>query len=103
MRRLVSAFAVALVITVFGGRQPWPQITAAQAPRSPRGASPFGQSYTQWAQDWLQWALGTPAPENPFLSPDNCGPGTSTRAWFLAGSFDGAVSASCTAPPGQGS
>ncbi len=102
MRRLASAFAVAVVITAFGASAAVAADHGRPGGAFPAQSSPFGQSYTQWAEDWLQWALGTPAPENPFLNPDNCGPGASPRTWFLAGSFDGAVSASCTAPPGRG-
>jgi hypothetical protein len=102
MRRLVSAFAVALVITALGVSAAVAADHGRPGGAYPAQSSPFGQSYTQWAEDWLQWALGTPTPQNPFVNPDDCGPGASPRAWFLAGSFDGAVSATCTAPPGRG-
>jgi hypothetical protein len=95
MRRLALACAVALTCVAFA-------TTAASAHNSdfvfPAKAHPYGHSYTFWAKDWTQWALGTPVPSNPFLDPDKCGPHVSPRVWYLAGSFDGTVTAHCTMP-----
>lgn len=100
MRRLGLAVAVAIALVVFGSS------TAAGHDRSvafPAKAHPFGHSYTFWAKSWANWALGTPVDANPFVNPDNCGPGGgSHRAWFLAGSFDGTVTANCTVHSGKG-
>jgi hypothetical protein len=95
MRRLAPACALALTFVAFAA-------TAASAHNSsfvfPAKSHPYGHSYTFWAKDWTQWALGTPVAINPFLEPDNCGPHASPRVWYLAGSFDGTVTANCRLP-----
>jgi hypothetical protein len=59
---------------------------------------------------WWQWALSKPANSNPLFGGDpnysdkQCDgtplSGTSTKTWFLAGTFDGsAVERTCTVPP----
>lgn len=103
MRRLVLGFAVAVALIALAGS------TAAAAADHGRSVAfapkshPFGQTYAHWAEDWANWALGTPVDTNPFVNPDNCGPGpSSSKAWLLAGSFDGTVTANCTVPTGKG-
>jgi hypothetical protein len=39
---------------------------------------------------------------NPFLHPNNCGPGTNPRGWLLAGALQGAETATCNVPEGKG-
>jgi hypothetical protein len=101
LRRLALAatVATALVAIVAQTAGASPGHSVAFSPN----AHPFGQTYVRWAEDWGNWALGTPVDVNPFVNPDNCGPGpSSSKAWLLAGSFDGTVIASCTVPTGKG-
>jgi hypothetical protein len=72
------------------------------APTPP--ATPHLKSYPDWAALWQQWAVGTPADQNPVLDTTgaNCAvnqpvPGV----FFLAGTFTGApVTRTCTVPVG---
>jgi hypothetical protein len=102
MKRLLFATLAALALVVSSGAA---SAFAGEGPHAPVFAphtSPFGESYRQWATEWLQRVAGTPTPTNPFLYPDNCGPGPNPRAWFLAGALAGAETAECTVPEGKG-
>ena len=102
MRRLLLASAVALVLIVWSGVGTAAAEEGHHAPVFAPRSSPFGESYRQWATEWLQRVAGTPTPTNPFLHPDNCGPGPNPHAWFLAGALDGAETANCTVPEHKG-
>ncbi len=62
-----------------------------------------GKTYAEWGAAWWQWALSTPAATNPILDPDgdNCDVGQSGPVWFLAGTFGGVTTRSCTVPAGK--
>jgi hypothetical protein len=79
---------------------------------SPR-SHPYGQSYAEWAGDWLAWMLSIPVHGpgpgglfNPFLvyNEDTCATGQSGPVWFLGfgGTMgDGSVPRPCTVPAGK--
>jgi len=79
-------------------------IASAATFAPPLPTAPHLRSYSSWAALWQQWAIGTPAVNNPVLDTTgvNCAvnqpvPGV----FFLAGTFDGsAVTRSCTVPVG---
>ena len=81
-----------------------PAATAfAQQPRIlPIQSHPHGQTYSEWAVDWWQVALETPAAVNPFTDPsgENCDRGDMGDVWFLFGSLepDAIVERSCEIP-----
>jgi hypothetical protein len=54
------------------------------------------------SSDWWQWAVSIPAAVNPVLdaSGQSCMVGQSGEVWFLAGSFGGVASRSCSVPEG---
>lgn len=64
---------------------------------------PYGKTYGEWAAEWWQWALGTPASVNPVLDETGefCAEGQEGHVWFLAGSFGvGGFERECTVPSG---
>ena len=74
--------------------------SAAQViPRS----SAFGNTYGEWSARWWQWLLSIPAATNPNLDPTgaNCGEGQTGQVWFLAGTFGGSFTRTCTVPAGK--
>ncbi|MDX6533680.1 MAG: hypothetical protein QOF68_1424 [Gaiellales bacterium] len=102
MRRLLLAGVAALVLTAFSGMGASASDDGQRARVFQPHSSLFGQSYREWAVDWFRWVAGTPTPTNPFLHPDNCGPGPNPHAWFLAGATGGNQTAHCTVPEGKG-
>ena len=65
----------------------------------------YGQTYSELAVKWWQWALGTPADINPVIDDTGefCASGQEGQVWFLAttlGTNPGVVR-SCTIPPGK--
>lgn len=48
---------------------------------------PYGETYETWAQRWLQWAFGTPIPDNPIVESgcDNL----VGRIWFMPHTYIG--------------
>lgn len=75
----------------------------ARAPVLPPTAHPYGQSYSEWAADWWQWALSQPADTNPLTDPTGarCANEQSGRVWFLAGTITGeTVMRTCTVRTG---
>ncbi len=80
--------------------------SAAPTFAPPPPAAPHLKTYSNWGALWWQWAIGTPATNNPVLDTtgQNCAvnqpvPGT----FFLAGTFDGStVVRTCTVPVGDG-
>jgi hypothetical protein len=100
--RNVISLAVAAILTVAVN------VAAAQAddnqPRVfPRDSAPYGNTYGEWTSRWWQWLLSTPADKNPNLDTTglNCDEGQSGPVWFLAGSFGGSFTRSCTVPAGK--
>ena len=80
--------------------------TALAAPvfAPPPPTTPHLLSYSDWAAHWWQWAVGTPANDNPVLDTTgvNCAVNQPVPGVFLlAGTFDGStVTRSCTVPVG---
>jgi len=66
-------------------------------------ARPYGLSYGQWSAKWWQWALSIPEATNPLLdsSGANCAEGQAGPVWFLAGTFGGSATRTCTVPDGK--
>lgn len=66
-------------------------VAAAAAPVriAPVSSNPHRKSYAQWVADWWQWALETPAADNPLLDTTGakCKVGQRGYVWFLAGSL----------------
>jgi hypothetical protein len=62
-----------------------------------------GHSQLFWAQAWWQWALGIPAPNNPFTDTTgaNAGVNNNGPVFFLAGNFGGASTRTITVPAGK--
>ena len=73
---------------------------------APIQSHPHGQTYSQWAAQWWQWALETPASVNPVLDKtgQNCAEAQMGHVWFLAGTFGlpdfDRVERTCTIPTG---
>ena len=62
-------------------------------------AKPYGLTYGQWTANWWQWSLGIPMSDNP--AGDETGERCASNqndpnVWFLAGTFGGSVSRTCT-------
>jgi len=79
--------------------------SAAPTYAPPPPTAPHLKSYSEWGALWWQWAVQTPAPNNPVLDTTgaNCAVGQSVPGtFFLAGTFDGSrVTRSCTVPVGD--
>jgi hypothetical protein len=67
----------------------------------PREATPFGQSYEDWASAWWQWGLAIPVDENPMRGGD-CNVDQSGNVFFLAGTNGGGDVRTCEIPAGKG-
>ena len=94
----ITALAIAFTLLgsnmgVAGGRQPH---------IAPIQSHPHGQTYGEWAADWWQVALETPASVNPLTDEtgENCDQGDMGNVWFLFGTFGGAVERDCEIPVG---
>jgi hypothetical protein len=76
--------------------------TAEAGPVLPPTAHPHGRSYSEWAAAWWTWALSQPVSTNPVLDPNGafCANGQEGKVWFLAGTFGGTATRSCTISPG---
>src|SRR4051794_6421772 len=101
-----SGKVVSLLIVVFAAIATCPSFASAEnLPIAPIQSHPHGQTYSQWAAEWWQWAFETPASVNPVLdlTGEHCAEGQMDHVWFLAGTF-GTVPASvvrtCTIPTG---
>jgi hypothetical protein len=80
---------------------------------APIDSTPAGRTYGQWAAAYWQWVLGVPdnkLPQqsgslrvNPLkdLTGQYCGEHQIGDVWFLAGSWVGTVTRSCTIPAGK--
>jgi hypothetical protein len=68
------------------------------------GSKPYGQTYSEWAAEWWQWAWSIPAVQNPVLDASgvNAAVGQKGAVWFLAGIFGGGtVQRQCDVPAGK--
>ena len=79
--------------------------TAGAPTIAPIGSRPRGRSYSQWAAQWWQWSLQTPAGANALTdrTGQNCTAGQQGNVWFLAGNpfsilGPGPVRRSCNVP-----
>jgi hypothetical protein len=93
-----SIFAVAAMATV-----PAAQSHARQPSIAPIQSHPYGQTYDEWAADWWQVALETPASVNPFTDEhgEHCDQGDMGNVWFLFGSLQSdIIERSCEIPVG---
>jgi hypothetical protein len=81
-RLLIGVFVLPLTLVSALPAQADPPIAPITPPAD-------GQTYGRWAAAWWQWALGIPAPENPFLDTTgaNCAQRQVDQVWFLAGAF----------------
>lgn len=63
-------------------------------------SKPFGKTYGEWSAEWWQWAVSIPTGDNPVADTTggSCVVGQRGPVWFLAGSFGGTVTRSCTIP-----
>lgn len=63
-----------------------------------------GSSLKQLAAEWQQWVLSIPSAANPLTDDtgEHCMVGQRGDTWFLAGTFSGSVTRSCTIPEGTG-
>ncbi|HVY40176.1 MAG TPA: hypothetical protein VHM31_19690 [Polyangia bacterium] len=79
--------------------------SAAPTFAPPPPTAPHLKSYSDWGALWWQWALQTPAANNPVLDTTgaNCAVGQPVPGtFFLAGTFDGSpVTRTCTVPVGD--
>jgi len=91
-RRLTVMLAIAAAMYAL------PFVTGAAAEVQPMETS--GSSYGEWAARWWEWALSIPAAQNPVLDTTgaNCVQGQSGNVWFLAGTFVGTATRTCTIP-----
>ncbi|GKT10766.1 hypothetical protein [Desulforhabdus sp. TSK] len=80
---------------------------------APIDSTPAGRTYGQWAAAWWQWALGVPDNKHkaesglqrviPLKDPDGraCSEHQIGDVWFLAGTWVGDVTRTCTIPAGK--
>lgn len=96
-RWMLLALAVLAVSAPIAAAHPGPRVF-------PPTAHPYGQSYSEWAAEWWQWALSQPAATNPLtdLTGAQCANEQQGKVWFLAGAFTGTpVTRDCTVPRGK--
>ena len=87
--------------------------TAGSIAPAPISSAPAGRTYGQWAAAFWQWVLGVPDNKYPVqsgnqrvnplkdMTGEHCTEHQIGDVWFLAGSWVGAVSRSCTIPAGK--
>jgi len=70
---------------------------------APPDSHPHGSTYGEWNARWWQWAVSVPVPVNPVLDTTgaHCAEGQSGQVWFLAGTFGGSATRSCTISAGK--
>ena len=69
----------------------------------PLNSKPYGLTYGEWTAKWWQWALSIPKDTNPGADTTgkNCALKQSGPVWFLAGTFGGPATRTCTIPTGK--
>jgi len=69
----------------------------------PHISNVYGNTYGEWSARWWQWLMSIPEATNPNLDTTgaNCAEGQAGPVWFLAGTFGGPVTRSCTVPAGK--
>ena len=98
LKRTCFMFAIAAMTTGSAA-----QSQARQPDIAPIYSHPYGQTYSEWAADWWQVALETPASVNPITdnSGEHCDEGNMGNVWFLFGSLEPAtIERSCEIPFG---
>jgi hypothetical protein len=95
---LILAFAMPFAVI---GQTPFS--TARAAPPVPIPIESYGASYGEWSARWWQWLLSIPPAINPGLQTGavDCTLGQQDDVWFLAGTFGGTVTRTCTIPAGK--
>lgn len=80
----------------------WSQQSADKAVY-PLNSKPFGLTYGDWTARWWQWTISIPKDVNPGgdTSGKDCGLKQSGPVWFLAGTFGGPSTRTCTIPAGK--
>lgn len=97
----ISVVVVGLIVSV--------TLLCAQASSNPNPgvfpihSTPFGQTYGEWSAQWWQWVLSIPEETNPLFDTtgEHCAEAQAGHVWFLARTFGGTVTRSCTGPPGR--
>jgi hypothetical protein len=66
-------------------------------------SKPYNMTYEEWTIKYWQWILSIPKNNNPANdnTGKNCALGQSGPVWFLAGTFGGSNSRTCTIPSGK--
>jgi hypothetical protein len=98
LRWTASVFALAAMATL-----PAAKSYARQPHIAPIQSHPHGQTYSEWAADWWEFVLETPASVNPALDETgaDCDQGDMGNVWFLFGSFGAEpIERSCEIPAG---
>jgi hypothetical protein len=98
---VISVVVLGLIVLV--------TLSCAQASSNPNpgvfpiDSRPFGHTYGEWSARWWQWALSVPEETNPLLDPTgvHCAEGQAGPVWFLAGTFGGTATRTCTVPAGK--
>ena len=96
----LGAVALGLVLNMnpelLAGRNPNPRVM-------PANSTPYGKTYGNWGAAWWTWAAGIPKAENPVfdLTGEFCHVGQEGPVWFLAGTFGGNATRTCTVPKGK--
>jgi hypothetical protein len=95
------AFSIALAFGAVSASAAAPANPSVFPPQS----HPFGQSYSQWAAAWWQWAYSIPTAQNPIT--DTTGEFSALGlqdgpVFFLAGNYGGVTVRECTVPAGKG-
>jgi hypothetical protein len=70
----------------------------------PLDSKPYGLTYGDWTAKWWQWDVSIPKDVNPGgdTTGKYCAQKQSGPIWFLAGTFGGSATRTCTIPVGKG-
>ncbi|MCX9083155.1 MAG: hypothetical protein OIN83_13285 [Candidatus Methanoperedens sp.] len=95
-----------VLVVLFGATMSVAAMEASSNPNPgvlPPDSELQGLTYSEWSAKWWQWLLGIPADKNPNLddSGANCAEGQSGKVWYLAGTFGGPATRTCTIPSGK--
>ena len=100
-----QAAALAMVLALIGATAGLSAATVSPQQRVVK-IETFGATYGEWSARWWQWLLSIPAAINPNLDATgaNCDQGQKNNeddVWFLAGTFGGSATRTCTIPAGK--